>query len=92
MADDGVSAALELILEEIAAVEEQLQTENQQAFKNEQFSAAKALADSATRLVAFRAKLRELRGEWLSCIDAPTRERVRVEPSYTISPHTKSSA
>ena len=80
MSDDRVSAALELILEEMTAVEEQLRAENQAAFQQREFDLAKSLADAAERLVAFQTKLELLAFEWARGIDAETRERVRVEP------------
>lgn len=40
---------------------------------------------------AFREKLEALRNEWSSGIDVSTRQRVKVEPGYTIAPHSKSA-
>lgn len=88
MADDGVGAALDLVSEEIAAAEAQLEAENQIAFKQKRFDDAHALVESGKRLLEFRTKLDELRKEWRSGIDAKTRDRIKVEP-YHLAPHSK---
>lgn len=88
MADDGVGTALDLVSEEIAAVEAQLEAENQVAFKQKRFEDTHALVESGKRLLAFRTKLDDLRKEWRSGIDAKTRDRVKVEP-YHLAPHSK---
>ncbi len=88
MADDGVGAALDLVSEEIAAVEAQLEAENQVAFKQKRFDDANALVESGRRLLDFRTKLDELQGAWRSGIDAKTRDRVKVE-GYHLAPHSK---
>lgn len=89
--NDGVSIALELILDEISVVAEQLRKENADALGAEQFPKAKTLIESAEKLVAFREKLRALQTEWRSGIDQPT--RTRVQPAgYEIPPHDKGPA
>lgn len=89
MNQDGVSVAFEVILEEIAAVENQLVAEGASSFRERRYNDADRLSESGKRLLLFREKLEQLREEWKSGIDAETRERVKVEPGYTIAPHTK---
>ena len=89
MNQDGVSVVFEVILEEIAAVENQLAAEGSLAFHERRYSDADKLSNSGKRLLEFREKLEYLRDEWTSGIDIETRQRVKVEPGYTISPHTK---
>ena len=90
MKSDGVSTAFAIIMEEIGAVEEQLNQEGMNAFKRSSYSDAERLSESGKTLGAFRNKLEVLRDEWHSGIDASTRERVKVEPGYSIKTHTKS--
>jgi len=89
MNQDGVSVAFEVILEEIASVENQLATEGASAFRERRYNDADQLSNSGKRLLEFREKLVHLRDEWRSGIDIETRQRVKVEPGYTISPHAK---
>jgi hypothetical protein len=86
---DGVSSAFEMILEETAAVENQLAAEGVSAFRERRYNDADQLSNSGKRLLQFRGKLEGLRDEWKSGIDVETRQRVRVEPGYTIPPHRK---
>ena len=89
MSQDGVSIAFEVILDEMAAVENQLATEGGQAFKSKRYDDATRLSESGKHLLAFREKLEKLKSEWTSGIDVETRKRVNVEPGYTIAPHIK---
>jgi hypothetical protein len=91
MKSDGVSTAFSIIMDEIGSVEEQLNLEGINAFKNSQYSDAQKLSESGKALGAFREKLEALHNEWNSGIDISTRERVKVEPTYNIKPHSKSS-
>ena len=89
MNQDGVSTAFDVILEEIAAVENQLAAEGASAFRDRRYDRADELSSSGKRLLTFREKLEQLRDEWKSGIDVETRRRVKVEPGYTIAPHSK---
>jgi hypothetical protein len=89
MNQDGVSIAFEVILEEIGAVENQLAAEGSAAFRERRYNDADLLSNSGKKLLQFREKLVQLRDEWRSGIDIETRQRVKVEPGYTISPHSK---
>jgi hypothetical protein len=91
MKSDGVSTAFTIIMDEIGAVEEQLNQEGMNAFKNSKYADAKHLSESGKELGAFREKLEALRKEWNSGIDISTRQRVKVEPGYTIRQHSKSA-
>lgn len=90
MSQDGVTAAFDVILEEISDVEEQLASEGSDAFADKRYDDAVKLSESGKLLLEFRAKLEMLKGEWISGIDVETRKRVTVEPGYTIVPHKKS--
>ena len=89
MKRDGVSVAFEMIMEEIEAVEAQLNEEGATAFKNSQYADADRLSAAGKELKQFREKLETLRQEWSSGIDLKTRERVKVKPGYQIPPHKK---
>ncbi len=91
MKSDGVSTAFAIIMDEIGAVEEQLIQEGINAFKNIKYTDAKKLSESGKALGAFREKLEALRDEWNSGIDVSTRKRVKVEPGYSIKPHSRSA-
>jgi len=85
MKSDGVSIAFAIIMDEISAVEEQLNQEDINAFKNSKYADAQKLSGSGKALGAFREKLEVLRNEWNSGIDVSTRKRVKVEPGYSIT-------
>jgi hypothetical protein len=89
MRKDGVTVAFDLILEEMRAVEAQLNSEGANAFRRSQYSEAEKLSAAGKDLTAFREKLEKLAEEWQSSIEVNTRERVTVDPSYTVEPHTK---
>eukprot|EP01155_Anaeramoeba_flamelloides_P019964 Anaeramoba_flamelloidesa576996_10.p1 GENE.a576996_10~~a576996_10.p1 ORF type:complete len:187 (+),score=22.30 a576996_10:140-700(+) len=91
MKSDGVSTAFGIIMEEIGAVEEQLNQEGMKAFKNSEYTDAQRLSEAGKALGAFREKQEALRNEWSSGIDVSTRQRVKVKPGYTIAPHSKSA-
>jgi len=78
MKRDGVSLALDLVLEEIAAVEAQLTHEGRTAFEQNRYDDARRLAESGKRLSVFARKLAALQKEWTSGIDPQTRSRVKV--------------
>jgi hypothetical protein len=89
MKKDGVSTAFDMILDEIAAVQDQLGIEGSSAFKESRYQDAERLSDAGKKLLGFRQKLESLRDEWKKGIDVATRERVKIESAYTISPHSK---
>ncbi len=91
MKSDGVSIAFAIIMDEIGAVEEQLNQEGINAFKNSKYADAQKLSGSGKALGVFREKLEVLRNEWNSGIDVSTRKRVKVEPGYSIKSHAKST-
>jgi len=91
MKSDGVSTAFSIIMEEISAVAEQLNQEGANAFKNSKYSDVEKLSESGKALIAFKGKLKDLQKEWESGIDKSTRERVKIEPSYSIPTHSKSA-
>jgi hypothetical protein len=64
MKSDGVSTAFSIIMDEISAVEEQLNLEGINAFKNSKYSDAQKLSESGKALGVFREKLEILRNEW----------------------------
>lgn len=92
MNKDGVSAAFALILEEISAVESQLTAEGASAFRDSKYDTARKLSDAGKRLVEFRTKLANLQREWQSEVDIKVRERVRVDPAYTVTQHSKNKS
>ena len=105
MKSDGVSTAFSIIMDEISAVEEQLNQEGMSAFDKSKYSDAQKLSEAGKSLGIFRKKIELLRDEWNSGIDISTRERVKVDHSmkpqtkrkrdkvksgYNLKPHTKS--
>jgi len=89
MTRDGVSVAFEMILEEILAVQAQLNHEGASAFQQSRYKDADRLSATGKKLGEFRGKLEALLKEWNVGIDVRTRERVKVEPSYHIAAHSK---
>jgi len=89
MKQDGVSVALELVREEIAAVEAQLKHEGIAAFQSSRYADAERLSETGKQLELFAQKLSSLKEEWTSGIDITTRSRVKVDPSYHPQPHKK---
>lgn len=89
MKRDSVSLALDLVLEEISAVEAQLNHEGMLAFQKSRHEDAERLAKSGKQLQTFSKKLADLKEEWSSGIDIKTRERVKVNPNHQSKPHTK---
>ncbi len=86
---DGVNSALELVLEEISAVEAQLNHEGMLAFQKSRHKDAERLAQSGKQLQDFSKKLKALKDEWSSGIDTKTRKRVKVDSSHQLKGHTK---
>ncbi len=86
---DGVNLALEIVLEEISAVEAQLNQEGMLAFQNSRHKDAESLARSGKQLQGFSKKLKALKDEWSSGIDIKTRKRVKVDSSHQLKVHTK---
>lgn len=86
---DGVSRALELVLEEISAVEAQLNHEGMLAFQNSRHKDAERLAKSGKQLQDFTKKLSALKDEWSSGIDTNTRKRVKVDSNHQLKSHPK---
>lgn len=86
-ATDGVSIAFDLILEEFAVVEAQLNQEGALAFQLSRYGDADRLSDAGKHVEGFRHKVEALSEEWRSGIDIQTRERVKVRPSYHLRPH-----
>jgi hypothetical protein len=89
MKRDGVNVAFEMILEEIEAVEAQLNQEGASAFQQSRYKDADRLSATGKKLREFRGKLETLRRECNAGIDSRTRERVKVEPAYHLASHTK---
>ena len=93
MNKDGVSAAFELIIEEINAVAADIAVQGSKAFHDQAYDAAQQLGNSGKSLQAFRKRVEELLEGWQGGIDINTRQRFAVvkpklEPK-TISSHTK---
>ena len=86
---DGVNLALELVLEEISAVEAQLNHEGMLAFQNSRHKDAERLAKSGKQLQDFWKKLSALKDEWSSGIDTNTRKRVKVDSKHQLKSHPK---
>lgn len=93
MGTDSVSAAFDLILEEIGAVVAEVHSQGATFLSQGQYREAESIISSAKELSKFRGKLESLKQEWLIGLDATTRAKVKVEPTtvaYTIESHSKS--
>jgi hypothetical protein len=81
MSSDGVTAAFEMIIEEIDSVVSEVNSQGAAYLRNNEYARAKETIASGEQLAAFRKKLASLKDEWVSGLDEPTRKQVRVEPS-----------
>lgn len=93
MNTDSVSAAFDLILEEINAVVNEVHSQGATFLNQGQYKEAENVISSAKELSKFRGKLESLKQEWLIGLDATTRAKVKVEPTkvaHTIEAHLKS--
>jgi hypothetical protein len=89
MKHDSVSLSLDKVLEEIAAVEAQLNHEGSAAFRNSHYEDAKRIVEAGMQLRIFSKKLAALKNEWTSGIDLKTRKRVKVDTVSPTPSHTK---
>jgi hypothetical protein len=93
MNTDSVSAAFDLILEEIGTVVSEVHSQGVAFLSNGQYQEAENVISSAKELSKFREKLDSLKREWRVGLDATTRAKVSVEASkvsHTIASHSKS--
>jgi hypothetical protein len=89
MKRDGVSVALDLVLEEIAAVEAQLKHEGIAAFETSRYADTERLSEAGKNLELFAQKLSDLKEAWTSGIDENTRHRIKVHPGGQVRSHKK---
>ena len=90
MQQDGVSAAFEVILEELETVAEEVNEQGTRSWERKNFDQATSLLRTAKELAAFRGKLEALKDEWIKGHDVATRSRVRINNVQSIAPHHKS--
>lgn len=81
MNNDGVSVAFQIILDEIAAVVEEVNAQGAAFMMNSDYPKAQAAITSGRKLSSFGEKLESLRQEWIAGLDEPTRAQVRIEPA-----------
>lgn len=79
MKSDCVTTAFEIILEEIDSVVGEVNLQGANFLKNNDYTKAKALIETGTKLHAFHDKLKLLKQEWINGLDEPTRRQVNVE-------------
>jgi len=81
MDKNEVNIAFEILLEEIEGVVEGLNQEGEQAFRSRDYEKVKRIIEYATRLTAFREKVRGLQKEWKNNFSGrfPVKERKRKE-------------
>lgn len=94
MNTDSVSAAFDLILEEIGAVVAEVHSQGAAFLSKGLYNEAENVISSAKELSKFREKLESLKQEWRVGLDATTRAKVIVEPTkvaQTIASHSKSA-
>ncbi|MBN1190807.1 MAG: winged helix-turn-helix domain-containing protein [Dehalococcoidales bacterium] len=74
-----VSTAFEIVMEEVESLVDSFNNEGAEAFRKGDYDAAKKLIEDATRLTAFRGKVRDLQKEWeilfIGKIPAKTKRR-----------------
>ena len=79
----SVSAAFEILLEEVQVIADDLNKEGATAFENGNYEHARELIDDATRLEEFRGKVRDLQKEWTGIFeDAGLAEKATNRKSY----------
>lgn len=83
MKNDCVTTAFEIILEEIDSVVVEVNLQGANFLKNNDYTKAKALIETGTKLHAFHDKLELLKQEWISGLDEPTRRQVNIETNAT---------
>ncbi|MCL4384899.1 MAG: winged helix-turn-helix domain-containing protein [Actinobacteria bacterium] len=66
MERNEVNSAFEILLGEIENVLDSLNNEGEKSFKSQNYEKAKILSENATKLIAFRDKVKELQKEWKS--------------------------
>ena len=84
MNSDGVSTAFQIILEEIDSVVSEVNSQGAAFFRNNDYPKAEEALASGKKLQAFRTKLESLKGEWISGLDEPTRQKVLVQQSAVV--------
>jgi hypothetical protein len=75
MERNEVSAAFEIVLEEIETVVDSLNQDGAGAFQKGDYDTAKGLIEIATRLAEFRSKVRNLQKEWDNIFSARVASR-----------------
>ena len=93
MNKDGVSAAFELISEEIESLAEGIAQDGSRAFKEKRYPDAQGLAETGENLLVFKTKVDQLLEEWENGFDQVTRTRTRMKTTPIKSrrtTHTKS--
>lgn len=85
MNKDGVSAAFELISEEIESLAEGIAQEGSKAFKEKRYADAQDLAETGKNLLAFKTKVDQLLEEWENGFDEATRRRATIKSIPTKS-------
>lgn len=92
MNKDNVTAAFELIIEEIEVIASELAEQGGKAFRDQTYEIAQQLIESGKNLQNFRAKVVALLDDWQSGIDIATRQRFkthRIRESKPLKAHTK---
>jgi hypothetical protein len=81
MNNDSVTAAFEIILDEINSVITEVNLQGADFMKTSDYTKARSLMDTGIKLRNFHHKLQELKQEWVSGLDEPIRRQVNVETS-----------
>ena len=84
MNSDGVSTAFQIILEEIDSIVSEVNSQGAAYFRNNDYPKAEEALSSGKKLQAFRMKLDTLKGEWVSGLDEPTRQKVLIQQSSVV--------
>lgn len=91
MNSDGVSTAFQIILEEIDLIVSEVNTQGAAFFRNNDYPKAEEALATGKKLQMFRTKLDSLKGEWISGLDEPTRQKVLVQQSAVVKSINSSS-
>lgn len=91
MSKDGVSAAFELISEEIESLAEGIAQGGSKSFKEKRYSDAQGLAETGENLLAFKMKVDQLLEEWENGFDRVTRARTKIKSIPMKSKRTSQS-
>jgi len=92
MPNDNISHAMDVMIQEINAYENELISMGIRFMEKKLFEDAKKVSISGVKLKTFREKFNLLKSSWESDIDIETRSNVIIKNIKSIAPHHKGAA